>query len=91
MKKRALIPFLAAVGLLAVVTAQTVVAVPPHQHCLNLDNGRSVPIGPGVTEQAPHDPAFHNLHFNVHVGQPGTGPLTITADTSVPYTCPPSP
>jgi hypothetical protein len=91
MKKRTLLPFVAAVGLLAVVTAQTVVAVPPHLHCLRLDNGNYVALGGGVTTHAPHDTAFHNLHFNVHVGTPGTGPLTIVADTTAPYTWPPSP
>jgi hypothetical protein len=89
-KKRALLSIGAVAGLLTLTVAPAV-AVPPHLHCLNLENGRVVALGGGVTSHAPHDIAFHNLHFNVHVGVPGSGPLTITADTTAPYTCPPTP
>jgi hypothetical protein len=90
MKRRVLLPFVAAVGLLAALTMPAV-AVPEHLHCLNLANGNVVPIGFGVTTQAPHDSAFHNFHSHVHTGVPGTGPLTITVDFTAPYSCPPSP
>ena len=92
MKKR-LLAIVGAMGLLASLTALTAapaLGVPTHLHCLMLDNGNSVAIGGGVTSQAPHDPAFHNLHFNVHVALGLSGPLDIRADTTIPFTCPPS-
>jgi hypothetical protein len=47
------------------------VAVPPHRHCLLTSNGY-VEIGRGVVNEAPHDPAFLNLHNHVHFGAPPT-------------------
>jgi hypothetical protein len=67
----------AATAGLVFATAGTAGAVPPHQHCLLTPSG-FVPIGTGVSEEAPHDTAFHNLHFEVHLGQPGDE-LTIIA------------
>jgi hypothetical protein len=89
--KRLILPLLASAGLLGAIAVPAAVAVPEHLHCLNLDNGRVVSMGFGVTTQAPHEPAFHNLHNHVHTGTPGTGPLTITVDFTTPYNCPPSP
>jgi len=90
MRKRAFLPLLAVVGLTA-ATATPVGAVPQHLHCLTLANGDVIPLAGGVTYHAPHDTAFHNFHFNVHTGVPGSGPLTITVDLTPPFTCPPSP
>jgi hypothetical protein len=86
--KRAFLPFLAAIGLTAALAAPAL-AVPQHLHCLTLANGDIVPIAGGVTSHAPHDPAFHNFHGNVHTGVPGSH-LTITVDFTAPFTCPPS-
>lgn len=88
MKKRAFLPFVAAIGL-ATALAAPALAVAPHLHCLTLANGNVVPLAGGVTSHAPHDTAFHNFHRNVHIGL-GSGPLTITADATPPFTCPPS-
>ncbi len=93
MNKRRLLAITGSIGLLAGLTgvaAAPALGVPTHQHCLMLDNGDSVAIAGGVTSQAPHDPAFHNFHNNVHVSLGLAGPLVITADTTIPYTCPPS-
>jgi hypothetical protein len=90
MKRRALLPIVAAVGLVTALAAPAL-AVPQHLHCLTLANGDVIALGGGVTFHAPHDTAFHNFHINVHTGVPGSGPLTITADLTAPFTCPPSP
>jgi hypothetical protein len=60
-------------------------AVPVHQHCLLTESG-FVPIGTGVSEEAPHDTAFHNLHFNVHLGEPGEQVTIIAVPVGTP--CP---
>ena len=92
LSRKVVLPFVGAFVLLGAISAVPAAAVPTHLHCLNLDNGKSVAIGFGVTTQAPHDTAFHNLHGNVHVGAPATqGGLTFTADFTAPYSCPPSP
>jgi hypothetical protein len=90
MKKRAFLPMVAAIGL-ATALAAPALAVPPHLHCLTLANGNVIPLAGGVTSHAPHDTAFHNFHIKVHTGVPGSGRVTITADTEAPFTCPPSP
>lgn len=53
-------------------------AVPLHLHCLTTPGGTHS-IGQGVTAEAPHDTAFHNLHFNVHVDvfMAGKNPNTV--------------
>ena len=92
LRRRVVLPFVGAFTILGAISVAPAAAVPVHLHCLNLDNGQSVAIGSGVTNNAPHDTAFHNLHGNVHVGAPATqGGLTFTADFTAPYTCPPSP
>jgi hypothetical protein len=90
MMKRALLSIVAAIGLVTALAAPAL-AVPQHLHCLTLANGDVIALGGGVTFHAPHDTAFHNFHLNVHTGVPGSGPLTITADLTAPFTCPPSP
>lgn len=89
MKKRALFSTAAAFGL-ATALAAPALAFPQHLHCLTLPNGNVVAVAGGVTSNDAHDTAFHNFHLNVHTGVPGTGPLTITPDTTAPFTCPPS-
>jgi hypothetical protein len=68
-------------ALLLALTAAPAVAAPPHLHCLEAANGEVHSIGWGVTTHAPHDPAFHNLHENVHVAvfMAGKNPLDFTA------------
>jgi hypothetical protein len=67
----------AAAAALVLANTGTAMAVPPHQHCLLTPSGY-VPIATGVSEEAPHDTAFHSVHFNVHLGVPGDH-LTIVA------------
>lgn len=64
-------------------------AVPTHLHCITTPNGNTHSIAQGVTLNAPHDTAFHNLHSNVHLGAFATNPIPISADASAPFTCPP--
>ena len=79
------------IALLAALPAQAL-AVPVHLHCLTTASGEVVALGMGVTLNAPHDTAFHNLHNNVHLGAFASNPLgTLSADFTIPYTCPPSP
>jgi hypothetical protein len=65
-------------------------AVPEHLHCVTTPGGTHAIAG-GVTNHAPHDTAFHNLHGNVHLGAFATNPIDIAVDSTQPYTCPPSP
>ena len=60
-------------------------AVPVHEHCLLTESGW-VKIGTGVSEEAPHDPAFHNFHGYVHLGEPGEQMTIVRADVGAP--CP---
>ena len=48
-------------------TGGVALAVPPHLHCLHTPGGTHA-IAQGVTANAPHDTAFHNFHFDVHLG-----------------------
>lgn len=76
------VPLVAAcVALLLAFTAGPTLAVPLHLHCLESASGKVHSIGRGVTAHAPHDTAFHNLHFNVHVAVfiNGNNPLDFTA------------
>ena len=92
MKTRVLVPLMAALALSAALAAPAL-AAPLHLHCVTTPGGNLVTLAQGVTLHAPHDPAFHNFHENVHLGvfAAGTTPLTIAVDLTVPYTCPPSP
>jgi hypothetical protein len=63
-------------------------AAPPHLHCLETASGGTHPIAQGVTNNAPHDTAFHNFHSNVHQGAFADHPLTLTADLEAPFACP---
>lgn len=69
-----------AVVIAAGVAAPSADAVPLHLHCLTNGSGTHS-IGRGVTANAPHDTAFHNLHFNVHVDvfMAGKNPHTLAA------------
>lgn len=73
------------------VAAGSTGAVPEHLHCITTPNGETHAIAGGVTNHAPHDPAFHNFHGHVHMGAFATNPIPIEADLTEPYTCPPSP
>ncbi len=91
MVRRSLIALAFVAGLLAVLGGQAV-AVPVHLHCVTTPTGDVHSLGRGVTLNAPHDSAFHNLHGNVHLGAFAEHPLgTLSADFSAPYTCPPTP
>ena len=59
----------AAAGLVFAMSG-TATAVSAHEHCLLTESGW-VKIGTGVSEEAPHDTAFHNFHGYVHLGEPG--------------------
>lgn len=65
-------------------------AFPQHLHCITTPNGTVHAIAGGVTFHAPHDTAFHNLHSNVHLGAFAKNPIPLAADTTAPFTCPPS-
>ncbi len=84
-------------ALLAALAGPVAAHPPPtHLHCLTTPDGNVHSIARGVTLMAPDDPAFHNLHGNVHLGPfhptQGRHPLgTLSADFTAPYTCPPSP
>jgi hypothetical protein len=75
----------AATAVLVIAPANAAIAVPTHQHCVLTPSG-FVAIGTGVSELAPHDTAFHNLHGNVHVGQPGDHLTVVAVDVGAP--CP---
>ena len=63
-------------------------AVPTHLHCMENASGKTHAIAQGVTLNAPHDTAFHNLHGNVHTGAfAGQNPQTITVDLIEPFSC----
>ena len=83
---------LVTVGAAAVGAGITAAAAPghppaPHRHCLSTPQGY-VEIAPGVVEHAPHDPAFHNVHGNVHVGAGLQGPLEIIPVFNLAQGCP---
>lgn len=74
--------------LLATLGAAPASAAPLHLHCMTNASGQTHAIGMGVTERAPHDPAFDNFHRNVHFGAfAGRNPHTITIDLTQPYSC----
>jgi len=62
--------------------------VRPHRHCLWTPEGW-VPIAWGLSEYAPNDPALVNFHYEVHLGEPGSGgePLIIRAIFSADQDC----
>ena len=63
-------------------------AVPTHLHCMTNASGNTHAIAQGVTLQAPHDTAFHNVHNNVHLGAfAGNNPQTIAVDATEPFSC----
>jgi hypothetical protein len=75
---------------LAAMLAMTgpALAVPPHQHTVNTPGpaGTGDPeVAEGTCENAPHDPALHELHENFHLGAGSKGfgqpsnPVFITA------------
>ena len=76
---RRIVVVLAAVTGLAVMPASAS-AVPGHLHCLTTPGGTHS-IARGVSLHAPHEPALHNLHENVHLGvfAAGDNPNTLTA------------
>ena len=94
MVRRTLVAMAATAALLAGLTGQAM-GHPPgpgqHLHCLSTPNGETHSIARGVTLMAPHEPAFHNLHDNVHLGAFVGHKLTLSPDTTAPFTCPPSP
>ncbi len=91
MVRRTIVALAATAALLAAFGGQTV-AVPVHLHCMTTASGDVHSLGRGVTLNAPHDSAFHNLHGQVHLGAFVQHPLgTLSADFTAPYTCPPSP
>lgn len=91
MVRRTIAALAVTIGLLAALGGQTV-AVPTHLHCVTKPNGDVHSLGRGVTLNAPHDSAFHNLHGQVHLGAFASHPLgTLSADFTAPYACPPSP
>ena len=90
MLRRSFTVVVLALMLLSALPAQAL-AVPVHLHCMTTANGTVHSLGMGVTLKAPHDTAFHNLHNNVHLGAFASSPLgTLSADFTIPYTCPPS-
>ena len=81
------VPLVAAVLLVAFAPAPAS-AVVTHLHCMENASGNTHAIARGVTLHAPHEPALHNFHANVHQGAfAGTNPQTLTADTTAPYSC----
>lgn len=93
MVRRTLVAMAATALLLAALAGQAL-AHPPgpgqHLHCLFTPNGEVHSIARGVTLMAPHEPAFHNLHANVHQGAFVGHPLALGADTTAPFACPSS-
>ena len=91
MVRRTIVALAVSAALLAALGGQAV-AVPVHLHCMTTANGDVHSLGRGVTLNAPHDSAFHNLHGQVHLGAFVGHPLgTLSADFTAPFTCPPSP
>jgi hypothetical protein len=76
---RRIVVVIAAVTGLALMPASAS-AVPAHLHCLTTPGGTHS-IARGVTLNAPHESAFHNLHENVHVDVfvAGQNPNTLIA------------
>ncbi len=67
-KRRLFILSLGCIAALGVGSAGTAIAVPPHRHCMLTPQGW-IEVGPRVFNQPHlHDTAFHQFHFNVHVG-----------------------
>ena len=67
-KRRIVVLSLGCVVALAIGSTGTAIAVPPHQHCMSTPQGW-VEVGPRVAKQPHlHETAFHQFHFNVHVG-----------------------
>ena len=83
--------------LLAALAGQALAHPPdPHLHCLTTESGNTHSIARGVTLNANHETAFHNLHEKVHLKlfHPVTPqhPLgSLATDFTAPFTCPPSP
>lgn len=91
MVRRSIAALAVTIGLLVALGGQAV-AVPTHLHCMTTAAGDVHSLGRGVTLNAPHNSAFHNLHGQVHLGAFASHPLgTLSADFTAPYTCPPSP
>jgi hypothetical protein len=73
----------AALALMTALAGQAL-AVPLHLHCMEDGSGTVHPIAGGATFHAPHDTAFHNVHFNVHLGAfAGTNPHQIEGLTTL--------
>ena len=91
-RPRSLLVALAGAALLTMALAGQALAHPPdtHLHCLTTPSGDVHPIAPGVTLHSNHETAFHNFHSVVHQGAFLDHPLTLAADLTVPYACPPS-
>lgn len=88
---RKLVAALLAATALTVALVSSALAVPPHLHCLTTPNGNVHSIARGITFSA--DPgALENFHGRVHLGVfvNGNHPLSLAADVSAPFTCPPS-
>ncbi len=72
------VPLLLAFGASGDAQADGPMGGPPqHQHHLTTPNGThdiggNTCVGPRSDPEHPAHVAFHNLHFNVHVGVPGT-------------------
>jgi hypothetical protein len=77
------------VVVLAVLGQQSAAwAVPGHLHCMTNASGKTHAIAVGVTLHAPHEPALHNFHENVHLGAfAGNNPQTIVPDLTEPFGC----
>ncbi len=80
---RTISALIAATALTLNALATFALAVPTHLHCLDTP-GATVAIASGLTENGPHD-AFHQFHFNVHLGAFATNsassPVTISTTT----------
>ena len=75
----------AAAAGLVFATAGNATAVTAHEHCVLTESGY-VKIATGVSVEAPHDPALHNLHDYVHLGEPGEQLTIVRVDVGAP--CP---
>jgi hypothetical protein len=61
-----------------------------HKHCLYTPSPQGyVLIAQGVSEEAPHEPALHNFHDRVHLGEPGQHIRIIRIDVDA--ECPEAP
>jgi hypothetical protein len=78
-------------ALLVLALAGQALAHPPdpHLHCLTTASGNTHSIARGVTLNAAHDTAFHNLHGLVHQGAFAEHPLgPLGADFGPVFECP---